>query len=164
MTSSHRRLINAGGFVGAAMMMAYALYAEHQLLLEPCPLCIFQRYATVALGLVFLVAALHHPGGAGRRVYAALIAVFGAGGVAIAAWHVRIQNLPAEEVPGCGPGFDYMMDAFPLTETLPMIFQGSGECGTVDWQLLGLSMPAWVAISLAVLTVAGVTVNLRSAK
>jgi len=164
MRSAPRRLFNVAGFAGAASMMAYALYAEHQLLLEPCPLCVFQRYATVALGLVFLVAALHHPGVVGRRVYAALVAVFGAGGVAIAAWHVRIQNLPADEVPGCGPGFDYIMDAFPLTEALPMIFQGSGECATVDWQLLGLSMPAWVAIALAALTVAGVTANLRTGK
>jgi len=158
------RLLNAGGFLICVAMMAYALYAEHALLLQPCPLCILQRYATVAAGLVFLAAALHNPAGWGRRVYAGLVLLAAGGGIGVAAAHIRIQNLPADEVPACGPGFDYIIDAFPLSQALPMIFQGSGECATVDWQLLGLSMPAWVAILFAGLLVGGLWTNLRRAR
>ena len=46
--------------------MGYALYAQHGLGLEPCPLCIFQRVGVIALGVVFLVAALHNPEALGR--------------------------------------------------------------------------------------------------
>ena len=38
--------------------MAYALFVQYQLHDEPCPLCIFQRVAVIALGVVFLVAFL----------------------------------------------------------------------------------------------------------
>lgn len=156
------RLLNGIGFLACAAMMAYALYAEHQLLLEPCPLCVFQRVATIALGIVFLLAALHNPAAWGRRVYAVLVVLAGGAGLGVAAWHVRLQNLPADEVPACGPGFDYIVDAFPLNDALKMIFTGSGECATIDWRFLGLTMPAWVAISFALLIIFGLYGNLRA--
>lgn len=158
--ASHSRLLNLLGFAVCAAMMAYALYAEYRLMLMPCPLCVFQRLATIVLGVVFLAAALHRPTGWGRRVYAALVAVAAGGGAAVAGWHVRLQNLPADEVPACGPGFGYIMDSFPLGEALSMIFSGSGECADVDWLFLGLTMPAWVLILFVVLLIYGVTINL----
>lgn len=145
-------------------MMAYALYAEHVLLLAPCPLCVFQRLAVISLGLVFLVVALHNPADTGRRMYAALIFLAAAAGVGVASRHVWLQNLPADQVPSCGPGFDYIVDSFPLSEALRLIFTGSGECATIDWNFLGLSMPAWVVISVLFIGVAGLWNNLRSAR
>ncbi|MBT8085910.1 MAG: disulfide bond formation protein B [Woeseia sp.] len=153
------RLLNGLGFLACAAMMAYALYAEHQLLLEPCPLCVFQRVATIALGIVFLIAAVHNPHSWGRRVYAGLILLSAGAGLGVAARHVWLQNLPADQVPACGPGFDYIIDAFPLSDALSMIFTGSGECATVDWHFLGLTMPTWVAICFAVLLAFGLLVN-----
>ncbi len=144
-------------------MMAYALYAEHRLLLEPCPLCVFQRVAVIVLGGLFLLAAVHNPSGRGRIVHALLIGLTAASGAGIAAWHVRLQNLPPDQVPACGPGFDYIIDSFPLAEALRLIFSGSGECATIDWSFLGLSMPAWVLIALTGVGVAGVWNNLRRA-
>ena len=155
------RVLNLLGFLACAGMMAYALYAEHVLYLDPCPLCVFQRMATIGTGIVFLVAAIHDPGAWGRRVYAVLLGVTAASGIGVAGRHVWLQNLPPDEVPGCGPGFDYIIDAFPLSEALSMIFTGSGECATVDWSFLGLSMPAWVLICFVVLAVYGVGANWR---
>ena len=68
-----RRSGNALGFVACAALMGYALYAQYGLGLQPCPLCIFQRVATIATGILFLLAALHNPGARGARVYGALI-------------------------------------------------------------------------------------------
>lgn len=156
-----RRAINLAGFLACAAMMAYALYAEHVLLLEPCPLCVFQRVAVIILGVLFLLAALHNPTGRGRVVHALLIGLAALSGAGIAAWHVRLQNLPPDQVPACGPGFDYILDSFPLAEALRLIFTGSGECATIDWSFLGLSMPAWVLIALIAIGIAGVGNNLR---
>lgn len=141
--------------------MGFALFSQHVLLLDPCPLCIFQRIAVILLGVVLLAAALHDPGRRGARVYAVLVGIVAAGGGAVAGWHVRLQNLPPAEVPSCGPGFDYIVDNFPLSEALSLIFQGSGECAEVAWRFLGLSMPTWVVISLLGLGIAGVWNNLR---
>lgn len=160
--SLNRRWINAGGFAACAGMMGFALFAEHVLMLMPCPLCTFQRLAVILLGLFFLIAALHNPKGAGRFVYAGLIGLAAAGGAGVAGWHVYIQNLPPDQVPSCGPGLDYMVDNFPFTDVLRMVFTGSGECAEISWQFLGLSMPAWVLLCAVILGVVGVWNNLRS--
>ena len=156
------RQLNFAGFVACAGMMAYALYAEHVLYLMPCPLCVFERLATISLGIIFLAAALHNPSGSGRRVYAGLLFVAASAGIGVASRHVWLQNLPPEEVPSCGPGFNYILDSFPLSDALSMIFSGSGECASIDWVFLGLSMPAWVLIALVSVGGVGVWNNLRS--
>ncbi|NND54478.1 MAG: disulfide bond formation protein B [Gammaproteobacteria bacterium] len=157
----NRRMGNLLGAIWCAGLMAYALYAQYQLDLDPCPLCIFQRIAVVATGVVFLLAALHNPGNIGARVYALLIACAAGTGAFIAGRHVWLQNLPADQVPACGPGLDFMLEAFPMLEVLEMVLTGSGECATIDWSLLGLSMPAWVLIALLITLFAGVANNLR---
>jgi disulfide bond formation protein DsbB len=72
---------------------------------------------------------------------------------------VHVQNLPPDQVPTCGPGLDYMLEAFPFLDMLKMVFTGSGECHTINWSFLGLSMPFWVAIWFVALGVGIVTVN-----
>ncbi|MDP6436375.1 MAG: disulfide bond formation protein B [Gammaproteobacteria bacterium] len=158
----NKRSLNLLGFASCAGLMAYALFAQYQLNLEPCPLCIFQRVAVIALGVVFLVAGLHNPAQTGSRIYAAFITLAAAAGVGVAGRHVWLQNLPPDKVPACGPGLDFMLDAFPLTEVFSTVLSGSGECAKIIWSFLGLSMPAWVLIAVAALGVYGIVVNLRN--
>lgn len=160
--SLNSRWVNVAGFAACAGMMGFALFAEHVLMLTPCPLCVFQRLAVIIVGLLFLVAALHHPAGWGRFVYAGLIGLAAAGGAGVAGWHVHVQNLPPDQVPSCGPGLDYMVDNFPFTDVLKMVFTGSGECAEISWQFLGLSMPAWVLLCAVGLGAVGVWNNLRA--
>lgn len=154
-----RRPGNALGFLVCAALMGYALYAEHVLGFEPCPLCIFQRMAVIATGIVFLAAALHDPGRAGARTYGILINITALAGLLVAARHIWIQAQPPGAVAACGASLDYLMDVMPLTEVLTKVFTGSGECGVIDWRFLGLSMPWWVAISLIALAAWGSLVN-----
>ena len=163
MTLPNSRLLNLAGFLACAGMMGFALYAQYVLLLDPGPLCVFQRIATILLGIVFLLAAAHNPGKIGSRVYGVLVGLVAGCGVAIAAWHVRLQNMPADEVPSCGPGFEYIMENFALFDALSMIFEGSGECAEVVWRLFGLSMPSWVIVGLGGLGIAGIWNNFRKA-
>jgi len=145
-------------------MMGFALYAQHVLLLDPCPLCILQRIAVILLGFVLLLAAVHNPGKTGSRVYGVVAAMIAASGAAVATWHVHLQGLPADEVPSCGPGLQYMYENFPLKDTLGMVFKGSGECAEVAWRFLGLSMPTWVVIGLSALTIAAIWNNFSRAR
>lgn len=156
-----RRQANFIGLVACYGMMAYALFAQYALELAPCPLCIFQRVAVIALGIVFLLAALHHPAGWGRYVYAGLIALVAGGGAAVAGRHVWLQNLPPERVPACGPDLGFLLETIPFAQVLRQVFTGSGECAVIDWSFLGLSMPAWVLIAVSVVGLAGVGANLR---
>lgn len=130
----------------AAALLAYAYWSQFAGGLEPCPLCIFQRVAFIAVFVVCLAAAIHGPTGIGRRIYGGLAFLAAAVGAGIATRHVWLQNLPADQVPACGPGLDYLMEAFPLAEVVRLAFTGSGECAEIDWVFLGLSMPAWTLV------------------
>lgn len=159
----NKRLFNLAGALMCAGMIGYALYSEHVLYLDPCPLCIFQRIAVIAMGVVFLLAAIHNPAIVGSRIYAALLGIAALAGSGVAGWHIYLQNLPPDEVPSCGPGLGYMLDTLPLSGVLNAVFAGSGECAEVSWRLLGLSMPAWVLIAVLVLGTAGIYANSRRA-
>ena len=82
----------------------------------------------------------------GRRTYGVLALLASLAGVAVAGNHVRLQHLPPDQVPSCGPGLDYMLDAMPIGGVIRTVMTGSGECANVDWTLLGLSMPTWSLI------------------
>ncbi len=150
-TVAERRWFNLAGAGCVVGLIAYALFAQYVLDLEACPLCILQRVAFIAAGLVFLVAGLHSPAGLGARAYAGLGVVASGTGAGIAGWHVYIQNLPADRVPSCGPGLDYLLDAFGPFEALKKVFTGSGECAEINWSFLGLSMPAWALVWFVIL-------------
>lgn len=139
------------GFVGCAALIAYALFVQYVQHIEPCPLCILQRVAFIAMGAIFLVGGLHAPRRAGRWVYAALVSIAGIVGIGISWRHLWLQSLPPDQVPSCGPGLSYMLDAFPLMQTIKMVFTGSGECAAVNWSFLGLAMPAWALIAYVIL-------------
>lgn len=129
-----------------AGLLAFAYYVQFKLFIDPCPLCILQRVAFLALGVIALLAALHGPRGTGRKVYGLLAFLAAAVGAGIALQHVRLQNLPTDQVPACGPGLNYMIETLPLGDALRKAFTGSGECAKVDWSFLGLSMPTWTLI------------------
>jgi len=163
MTLPSKRVLNSLGFLACAGMMAFALYVQYGLRLEPCPLCVLQRIAVIGMGIAFLLLAVHNPAGWARRIYLGLLGLAAIGGAVVAGRHVWLQNLPPDKVPSCGPGLSYMLDNFPLGDALKMVFTGSGECAEIAWQFLGLSMPAWVLVAVAGMAVAGFWNNLRKA-
>ncbi len=136
------------GFACCAALLGYALYVEHGMLMMPCPLCILQRVAFVVMGLFFLLGALIGPRpGWLRKFNTALVGFGAAAGAGIAAWHVRMQHLPADDVPSCsGMELGYMLEAFPLRTVIERVFTGSGDCAKIDWTFLGLSMPIWTLV------------------
>lgn len=135
-----------------AMMMVY--YLDRILGLEPCPLCLTQRVFVIGCGVFTLLAALHNPGPPGRRVYAAVAGLFALGGGAVAARHVWIQHLPADQVPACGPSLEYMLEVFPFSQTLKTVLMGDGNCHDVLWTFLGLSIPEQSLLLFSALFVA----------
>ena len=161
---SLQRLLLAGGFVACVALMATALWLEHVEGLEPCPLCVLQRGAVIVLGVLMLAGAIHDPGTLGRRVYGVTIAIAAIAGAAVAGRHVWLQSLPPGEAPECGPGLEYMLGAFPLTEVIGMVLSGSGECAEVQWTFLALSIPEWTLLMFAAFALFGLAlIAIRSA-
>lgn len=166
MASGINRGFRAYAAALAALSLAAIVYAyvvlEQGLGLEPCPLCIFDRVVLGAAAAVFLLAALHNPGGRiGRWLYAGVGTLVLAGGVAIGSRHVWLQQLPADEVPSCGPDLGYMFDAFPFLEAVDMVLSGSGSCAEIDTAFLGLSLAKWTLGLFLVLTAAAAYLVVR---
>lgn len=152
MTSLVIRRVALAGFAFCVLMMAVALGLEHIGGFEPCPLCVFQRVAVIAAGLIFALAAVHNPAGkVGAGIYGVLSLAAVGTGAFIAGRHVWLQSLPADQVPSCGPGLDYMMDVLPMRDVIAMVLNSSGECAEIDFTLLGVSLPAWTLLGFLIL-------------
>ena len=148
------RQVSFGLFLASVAGMAFALYLQHGVGLEPCPLCVFQRVGLMGMGLFALIAAIHNPTQLWlRRVYAGLAGLSILWSTGVAARHVWLQHLPPEDVPACGPGLDYWLDVFPMKEVIQKVLHGSGECAVIDWTFLGLSLPTLSAAFFSVLLV-----------
>lgn len=143
-----RRVGNLVGFLVCAGLIGYALYSQYVLGFEPCPLCIFQRVAVMAVGIGFLLACLHHPGKRGALIYGGLIDLLAFAGVLVAMRHIWIQAQPEGAVAACGATLEYMLDTLKFTTVIAKVLTGSGECHAINWTLLGLAMPWWVLFAL----------------
>ncbi len=133
-------------FLMTLFMMGTAFYFQYVEKLEPCPLCMLQRLCVGVVCLFSFIALLHNPKTLGLRLYGGMCLLFSGIGGAISARHIWLQSLPPDQVPGCGPGYDYIMETFPITEAIMLMLQGSGECADVVWQFLGLSIPGWTLV------------------
>jgi disulfide bond formation protein DsbB len=133
--------------------MGWALWLEYGQGLEPCPLCVFQRVAVSAIGVIFLIAFIHNPFQFGAAGYALLVLLAAGTGAAFAGRQVWLQSLPKDQVPACGMGFSYMMDTMPFLQVLERVFAGSGECAEKGWELLGLAIPGWTLVFFVAITV-----------
>ncbi len=135
------------GFLASFGLVALALVIQTQYKLEPCPLCISQRMVFMGLGLGFLVAAIQNPKAWGRNVYAVLHVLTVIGGASVAIRHWYLQAHKGDIIADCGVGFDYMFQNFPLKKAFTLVFRGTGDCATIDWKLLGLTLPQLALIA-----------------
>jgi protein dithiol:quinone oxidoreductase len=158
---SFRQAMVAIGLICVAML-GFGIYLQQAVGLEPCPMCIVQRYALVLVALVAGLSALFSRkgfqiSGAGLLV---LIAGFGAFVAARQSW---LQWYPPE-VASCGRDFYGMIETFPLKRALPMIFKGSGDCSKVDWTFLGGSIANWSFLCFVVIALVSLVLIRRRAR
>ena len=156
------RSVNTVQALASFFLIAVAvLYFENHLGLKPCYLCVTQRFFVVCVGIICAVAALHNPAQFGQRIYALLSILAATLGGYFSSKQLWLQSLPEDQVPACGIPVDYLLDSFSLSEAIAMLVRGDGNCAEVQWQLLGLSMPAWVFIGFIGFVLLGLVQFLR---
>jgi len=149
------------GFLGSFGLVALALLIQQKYHLEPCPLCISQRIAFMALGVLFLIAAIHNPQKTGRRIYGVLQVIAALAGAGIAVRHIWVQSHANEIMAECGVGFDYMFENFPLSKALQLVFKGTGDCAKIDWTMFGLTIPQLSLLAFIGLAIYGTFLAFR---
>lgn len=129
-------------FVACAAMMAFGMYLQHVVGLEPCPMCIVQRYCLIAVGVFALLGSLKPSTAGWWKSFGGLALLFSAFGAFTAARQSWLQWNPPEFAT-CGRDFYGMIENYPISRSLPMIFRGSGDCTAIDWTFLGLAIANW---------------------
>ncbi|MDP0561687.1 MAG: disulfide bond formation protein B [Candidatus Endonucleobacter sp. (ex Gigantidas childressi)] len=141
--------------VVCAALIGAAFFLQHIKMLEPCPLCISQRIVVFILLVVVVLAVIHNPGCFGYRVYGGATVLFGMIGAMLASRQLWIQSLPADEVPACMAGLEYLVDVLPLSELVKVMLTGTGDCAQVQWTFIGLTIPGWTLLFFIGFTIYG---------
>ena len=122
-------------------MLCFGYYLQHFVGLEPCPMCIVQRYAIILIAILAVISLT--TGVKGIQISASwLVIVSALAGAFVAARQSWLQWYPPE-IASCGRDIYGMIETFPLQNVMPMILKGSGDCTKIDWTFLGGSIANW---------------------
>jgi disulfide bond formation protein DsbB len=119
------------GLVGASF------YVQHVLGIEPCPLCIIQRFTYLTLAVVFLVAALVRSGGTLQRGllwFAALLTL------GVAGYQTNLQLHPPTIAATCSASLSYMLETLSVTDVLARLLDAKGDCSDTSFKILGFTL------------------------
>ena len=142
-------------------LLAFGMYLQHVVGLDPCPMCIVQRYAMVLIALWAIIASATAKNGI-QKTGALLLVVTALGGAFVAARQSWLQWYPPE-VASCGRDIYGMIETFPLQRVIPMIFRGSGDCTKIDWTFLGGSIANWSFLSFCGMALVAIYVLVKPA-
>ena len=128
--------------IASAALLAAALGAQHLGGLDPCVLCIYQRWPYVAvIGLSALALAVRQ----GERLRTALVAGSGVAllvGAGIAAYHVGVEQ-------AWWPGTDACVGIVPVADgnaadlAAQLLATPPARCDVVPWSLFGISIAGY---------------------
>ncbi len=133
----------------AAMLAGAALVLQYGFDLAPCALCLTQRAFVLLAGLIAVLGLAHNPR---LGIYPLLATLAAVAGGYFSARHLYLLTLPAEQVPGCGVDFDYLIEVFPLMDILRAMTVGTGDCAEQAAWIPALALVGFVAM-------AAITVN-----
>jgi len=131
------------GLLITSAMFGTAMYMQHVMYLDPCPLCIVTRVIVLILAILFLFSLFINPKAIGRRILGVLFTLASLSGVVVSGRHSWLQHFPPESLGSCGPGLNYWMENLPASEVFQNVFKGTAECSAVSWTMFGLSIPEW---------------------
>ncbi len=127
-------------------LLGYAYYTQFVEYLDPCPLCLTQRFFYFLIGIFAIIALFRIRHVLWQKILSVLMLLSAIGGAGTAARQVWLQHLPPDQVPECGPGLQYWLENMPFMKTLELLFKGDGNCAEVDWTFVGISMAGWSLI------------------
>jgi disulfide bond formation protein DsbB len=151
------RLVQGLLLLLSILVLGAGFYLQYARGLQPCPLCLMQRFCIFLLTLFCLMGACLSMLKRGRMV--AILQMLGAlGGLFFAGRQLWLQSLPVGQAPACIPDLDVLIRYFPWKDVFHALVWGAGDCAEVTWKLLGLSMAAWGFLYFLMMLVAGAVV------
>ena len=112
-----------------------ALIAQYIYFIQPCKLCIYQRYPYYFLILIscfFLLLKEQN-----NKIYFLIIEVIFAIGLFFSIWHVAIENNLISDIIGCSASIENIDNVSELKKSIinkPLVM-----CNDINWSFLGIS-------------------------
>jgi protein dithiol:quinone oxidoreductase len=159
--SSSRNLLLAIAAVSLALIGA-ALYLQHAMGLQPCPLCVIQRYLYLGIAFFSLIGAWVGKNANRIKAGAGLALLCALGGLGVVGKHLYVLAHP-----GFSCGIDPMettLNKIPTATLLPSVFRADGLCEAAQETVFGLNVPQWSAVWFVILTLALIWVLVRRAR
>ena len=146
------RMLNFAIFAFSMTTIGIVLYMQYAMFLPPCGLCITQRIFIILCGVTCLAGAIHNPRPQIQRVYAGAAGAMAIFGGYFAGRQIWLQHLPEDQIPACGPGLNYLLQNFPLVDSLNFLLRGDGNCAEVQFRFLGLlTIPEMAMVAFVML-------------
>ncbi|MBX2823710.1 MAG: disulfide bond formation protein B [Gammaproteobacteria bacterium] len=142
MTVARQRWVLILVVLTVAGLLGYGYYLQYVEYMDPCPLCMTQRFFYYLIGIAAILALLAVRRVAWQKLLAVVMMLSALGGIVTAGRQIWLQHLPPDKVPECGLGLQYWMDNYSYLRTLQLLFQGDGNCAEVDL-VLGMSIANW---------------------
>ncbi len=117
-----------------------SFFVQHVLGVEPCPLCIIQRFTYAGLAVVFFGAAYAEAHGVTQRRIFMLAALMTLGGLGVAAYQTKLQLFPPAIAASCSASLSYMLDTLSVTDVLAQLFHAKGDCSDTSFKVMGFTL------------------------
>ena len=139
-------------FLVSSGLLAAGLILGEVKHLQPCHLCIFQRFLYILMACFALFGALLPRW---HRLWSALFFLTAGGGVLTALKQSWMQYAPDQSIE-CGFGDPTLLERVVnwLGGQWPEMFMVTGFCSDKDWVFLGLSLANWSGVCFLLLTLA----------
>jgi disulfide bond formation protein DsbB len=147
------RTINLFCLAVVVLLLGIVEYLQKFKGIDPCPLCILQRFALIGLGIPFLLGSLIPFKKIGLVINSLIALLFAVIGTLLASRQVWLQHLPPNQSSDCGASLDYMLQVLPWHEVLKKVLQGTSECANVGWEFLHVSLAGWSLFAFGMFTV-----------
>ena len=123
-------------------LLGFAMYLQIVEEMQPCPLCVIQRYMFVLVA-AFALIGYFMPAPA-RRASAALGLLAALGGAGTAIWHLYVKAHPG--VSCTTDPLETALNQLPTAKLLPQVFTADGFCSAPWPPVFGLQIPTWSLI------------------
>jgi disulfide bond formation protein DsbB len=148
-------------FIAGTLVLGVSYYLEYAVGLQPCGLCLLQRFCLVSLTAVCLMASVHGPGRFGSFLYWLVGLVCSLAGTVTAWRQVLLQSDPLHQLSTCAPDLADLFASAPWKCVVQLMFKGAVDCAHISWTLFDLSIPEWSLLFFVAMLILGVYQLLR---
>jgi disulfide bond formation protein DsbB len=135
----------------SSFLLGTAVFIEHSMGMDPCPLCLMQRFWLFLCALIAAASVIHNPN---WGIYPLLTSICAVLGGLFSLRQLWLQNAsPSDAVGSCGMSLSDQWERSMISfwDLLITAAEGTIDCAKPDL-IFGVSIPAWMLLFFVLIT------------